>query len=37
MYLPYLEWVSEELFTFHLQHKHSGAFANRKFEELSYP
>jgi len=23
--------------TFHLQYKHSGAFANRKYEELSYP
>ena len=38
MYLPYIEWrLSEELFTFHLQYKHSGAFANRKYEELSYP
>ena len=24
-------------FTFHLQYKHSGTFANRKYEELSYP
>ena len=24
-------------FTFHLQFKHSGTFANRKYEELSYP
>ena len=32
MYLPY-----KEHFTFHLQYKHSGAFANRKYEELSYP
>ena len=23
--------------TFHLQYKHSGTFANRKYEELSYP
>ena len=23
--------------TFHLQYKHFGAFANRKYEELSYP
>ena len=22
---------------FHLQYKHSGTFANRKYEELSYP
>ena len=38
MYLPYTEWrLIEELFTFHLQYKHSGMFANRKYEELSYP
>ena len=24
-------------FTFHLQYKHSGTFANREYEELSYP
>ena len=24
-------------FTFHLQYKHCGTFANRKYEELSYP
>ena len=24
-------------YTFHLQYKHSGTFANRKYEELSYP
>ena len=29
--------VNEEHFTFHLQNKHSGKFANRKYEELSYP
>ena len=29
--------LNEEHFTFHLQHKHSGMFANRKYEELSYP
>ena len=29
--------MNEEHFTFHLQHKHSGMFANRKYEELSYP
>ena len=23
--------------TFHLQYEHSGTFANRKYEELSYP
>ena len=28
--------LNEEHFTFHLQ-KHSGTFANRKYEELSYP
>ena len=28
---------NEEYFTFHLQYKHSGTFANRKYEELSYP
>ena len=28
--------MNEERFTFHLQRKHSGKFANRKFEELSY-
>ena len=27
---------NEEHFTFHLQYKHSGTFANRKYEELSY-
>ena len=27
----------EEHFTFHLQYKHSGTFAIRKYEELSYP
>ena len=29
--------LNEEHFTFHLQYKHSGMFANRKYEELSYP
>ena len=29
--------LNEEHFTFHLQYKHSGTFANRKFEELPYP
>ena len=24
-------------YTFHLQYKHSGTFANHKYEELSYP
>ena len=28
--------LSEEHFTFHLQYKHSGTFATRKNEELSY-
>ena len=27
----------EEHFTFYLQYKHSGTFANGKYEELSYP
>ena len=29
--------MNEEYFTFHLQYKHSGTFANRKYEELPYP
>ena len=29
--------LNEEHFTFHLQYKHSGTFANGKYEELSYP
>ena len=29
--------MNEEHFTFHLQYKSSGMFANRKYEELSYP
>ena len=29
--------MNEEYFTFHLQYKHSGTFANRKCEELFYP
>ena len=28
---------NEENFTFHLQYKHSGSFANHKYGELSYP
>ena len=32
-----LDWTLKEHFTFHLQHKHSGTFANRKYEEPSYP
>ena len=28
--------LNKEHFTFHLQFKHSGTFANRKYEELSY-
>ena len=28
--------LNEEHFTFHLQYKHSGTFANRKYGELSY-
>ena len=40
MYLSYIDLffkLNEEHFTFHLQYKHSGTFANRKCEELSYP
>ena len=29
--------LNEEHLTFHLQCKHSGTIANRKYEELSYP
>ena len=29
--------MNEEHFTFHLQYRYSGTFANRKYEELSYP
>ena len=29
--------MNEEHFTFHLQDKHSGMFANRKYKEMSYP
>ena len=29
--------LNKEHFTFHLQYKHSCTFANRKYEELSYP
>ena len=29
--------LNEEQFTFHLQYIHSGMFANRKCEKLSYP
>ena len=28
--------LNEEHFTFNLQYKHSGTFANRKYEELPY-
>ena len=28
---------NEEHFTFHLQHKYPGTFANHKYEQLSYP
>ena len=37
MNLPIFFGLNEEHFTFHLQYKHSGTFANRKYEELSYP
>ena len=29
--------LNEQHVTFHLQYKHSGTFANRNYEELSYP
>ena len=29
--------VNDEQFTFHLQYKHYGTFANRKYEELPFP
>ena len=29
--------LNEEHFTFHIQFKHSGTLANRKYEELSHP
>ena len=29
--------LNEEHLTYHLQYKPSGTFANRKYEELSYP
>ena len=29
--------LSDPNFTFHIQYKHSGKFANRKYGELSYP
>ena len=38
-----LKWIdsfftlNEEHFTFHLPYKQSGMFANRKYEEFSYP
>ena len=38
-----LQWIDpffllkKEHFTFHLEYKHSGMFANRQYEELNYP
>ena len=29
--------MNKEHFTFHLQYKHSDTFANRKYDDLSYP
>ena len=29
--------LNEEHFTFHLQYKYPDTFANRKYEQLSYP
>ena len=31
----FLDWMKNS--TFHLQYKHSGTFANLKYEELSHP
>ena len=36
-YLSMYLILNEEHFTFYLQYKNSGTFANRKCEELSYP
>ena len=36
LYLCIYLILNEEQFNFHLQYKHSGTFANRKYEELSY-
>ena len=33
----YVTFRNEGHFTFHLQYKHSGTFANRKYEKLAYP
>ena len=33
----FLNKLNEEHFTFHLQYKYPGTFANRKYEQLSYP
>ena len=32
----FLDWM-KNTFSFHLQYKHSGTIANRKYGELSYP
>ena len=37
LYLRMYLILNKEHFTFHLQYKHSGTFANCKHEELSYP
>ena len=34
---PIFYKLNEEHFTFHLQQKYPGTFANRKYEQLSYP
>ena len=36
MNLPIFK-LNEKHFSFHLQYKHSGTFASRKYEEVSYP
>ena len=33
---PFLE-LNEEHSTFHVRYEHSGTFADRKYEQLSYP
>ena len=34
---PFVNKLNEEHLTFHLQYKYPGTFANRKYEQLSYP
>ena len=34
---PFFNKLNEEHFTFHVQYKYPGTFANRKYKQLSYP